>query len=340
MSATAPPAAEEWRADKNGKQFVQGPGRGFAGRIFRQGEEETVEDARARAADAQANAGAREARPRERKAPRGKGRRPDRPPHVEPQPKSVKAKPSREQLAAAAEVPLKGIGTFVGYQMLGCEFCAKSMQSNAGLAATDLAASDNPYMVALLQWWHGVMMMVMAGGSGIPSYLLPPVVHHTPMPDFARVTLSGMMGIPPRQPQHDHSHPAPAPAETPPPQQQQAPPQAPPPGPGAPPPPPPQSRPPVPQMTPQDAARIAQERAGLEAEARRLMSVRDLAMRQQAAASQPRGPNVPPYVATNGLIPEAPANIRESAPGTPAAPATEPGADAGSPLPPEAGGGY
>jgi hypothetical protein len=75
---------------------------------------------------------------------------------------------------------------------------------------------------------------------------------------------------------------------------------------------------------------LARERATLVGEAQRLAAIRELQIRQQAAAqANLHGPNIPQYRAPQ----EAPAN---NGPG-PAAPGLPDGADpAGSPLPPEA----
>lgn len=346
MTETETPI-EEWQTVKSGPNqgklytVLKGPG---GGTVFRQGEE-TPQEARARRAISIEAKRRKQAETPKPKGPIGKGRKKDPTPgpsSAAPKSASAKPKPTKDQLAAAAEVPLQALGAFVGRGMLGCDYCAGTMMANSAAAARDLASSSNPYMVSLLTWWWQ-LVHAFAGGDGLVKYLAPPLVHHA-LPDPAAAFISPFLGVPPRSPaperRHEHGSP-PRRAET----------RGPIPGDGTagPPPPPPgggngamtpdeayaqaqaamAARPP----TPEEAQRMMAERQRLAAEAQRLASIQQTAARQAAAAASP---NMPPYRADQPLPQSAP---REAAPGTPQAPPPPPGADAmGSPLPPEAGG--
>lgn len=320
---------EEWLTNSKGRMYavIHGPG---GGTVFRKGDE-TVSEARARRAIETEVKRRKQAEPSPGPGrPRGKGRKPDPKPAGATKP-AGKPRPSREQLAAAAELPLQVFGVFVGHQILGCQFCAESMRQNAGPAAVDLAKTTNPYLLNLLVWWHS-LVSTFAGGEGLTRYVLPPLVHHA-VPEPMAAFMSPFLGVPPRAPtpRREHRHTAPPTrAET---QAtgQQAGPTAPPPAPGQPLTPEQAAMMAAGQMpgmppTPEQVQAMAAERAALQAEAARLAAIRDLGARQAAAAAtQARGPNMPPYRASDN-----------GAPGTPTAPPVAPEDAAGSPLPPEA----
>lgn len=307
---------EEWRRSKATKAHPQGreytvlagPG---GGTVFRQGDE-TPDAARLRRSiELQAKREA-QAAGTEPKRPKGKGRKQDAPPSAKTKAaqdaaqatdhvKAGKGKPSKDQLAAAAELPFAVLGAFVGRGVLDCDYCAQAMQANAGAAAKDLAATSNPYIINLLTWWHGLISTV-AVGDGLVKYLGPPIVHHA-LPAPAAEFLSPFMGVPARPPKRPHAHrePGPARAETTGPIPAS-------PGMQPPPPPVPPERPvggdgmPPQAMTPQEAAATAaaaqQRIQSIEA---RLAAERDVAARQAAAAGHAHGPNVPSYRAQDTM---------------------------------------
>lgn len=304
---------EEWQVSKNGRQFtsIKGPGGGVvwrkgdetidAARLRRAVEIEAKRQAKATAAD-QGHASSSGKRGPGR--PRGKGRKKDPTPGPTAAEPAAPSKPkvTADQLAGAAEVPLRVIGAFVGQQILGCQFCAQAMSANAGAAAADLANTDNPYMLNLLTWWHGIMTG-MAGREGLAMFLLPPVIHHVAPAPMAAI-ISPIMGIPPRPEKSSSSrhagHPSPGtPAK--------------PTEPGAPPAPPggapEQSNGHIHKPTQADIDELMREREALMTQMR-------------------HGPNRPPYDAR-----QEPQNV----PGPTRTPSPDEVAGAaGSPIPPEA----
>jgi len=197
---------EEWRQsnpDKRGRTYeyivLKGPGGGL---IRRQGAE-TPDEARVRhavAQEAKRRTQRDQAAPPKQEGPKPKGRKPDRPPTPRATPDvntPAKGKPSQAQLAAAAELPFAVLGAFIGRGVLGCDYCAMTMQANAGRAAADVAKSKNPYIVNLLVWWHGLMAGA-AGAEGLALFAGVPVIHHmAPQPMYEFV--APFMGMPARQ---------------------------------------------------------------------------------------------------------------------------------------------
>lgn len=339
---------EEWRTSKpnaKGNTYEYVVLKGAGGGVLRRQGDETPDQARIRHAVLQETKRRKQrdgALPPKKERPKGKGREPDKPP-VTPKAKQSapkRDKPTPAQLAAAAELPLEVLGTFIGHSMLGCSYCAASMRAAAGPAARDLANTTNPYLLRLLEWWQGVLSVAMKGG-GFTQFVGVPLIHHA-APDPMYQFVAPFMGMPARPSsgaRGGHVHQPPPPTAPPPGMMPVDPVSA---GAGR--------VPPSAAGPPPTAEDMMREQAARTADEARIAALNELAAREQARARELQGAtaNVPSYRAADTLTPAqqrqmmAAAESRNigggipnyngqgNAPGTPQAPPTSP---TDSPIP-------
>lgn len=178
---SATPAADLWRADKNGKQYTARVGK--PGIVYRQGDE-TIEQALER-----------DAKPRD-KRPRRKTKAPKMP----EAPRTVDLKELERTLAEALKAPALMCASF------GDEWAADHFTTSGPYLARNLilASEHNPWLRRKLEeaaTGQDAMMKVvsMIGvGGALFAYTIPPVIYwfNLPAPKKTRE----MFGIPERKP--------------------------------------------------------------------------------------------------------------------------------------------
>lgn len=191
-----PDGVEEWQFNKNGKAYVARGG-GKPGTILRQGDDETVAEARAR-----------DALPKEERRPRRKPKTPKMP----AAPRKVDLRQLEEPLAAALKAPGAIAMSF------GDEWAFEHFENSGPYLARQLilAAQYNPWLRKRLEEaasGEEAMMRVMgfmAISGALVMYVVPPTIYflNLKVPDKARE----MLNVPPRR-EPDHAAPAPHPAD-------------------------------------------------------------------------------------------------------------------------------
>lgn len=175
-------APDEWRIDKNGKQYTARKGR--SGIVYRAGTESI------------AQALARDALPPEKKQAKPKKRPAPKPPDP---PRDVDLKQLERELAEALKSPAMIAA------MAGDEWLANHFTTSGPFLARNLvvASEHNPWLRRKLEEMatgEDAMMKVitlMGVGGALVSYLAPPIVYifNLPVPEKGRE----MFGIPPRR---------------------------------------------------------------------------------------------------------------------------------------------
>lgn len=183
VSAPAPPSADDgWRTDKNGNRYVPRDD-GRSGVIRRQGDQETVDEARER-----------DSKPKD-SPPRTKAKKPKMP----PAPKKVDLRLLEEGLSGALKAPGAVAMSF------GDEWGFEHFNISGPYLARQLvlASEFNPWLRKRLEEaaaGEEVMMKIMGlmGIAGaLVGYLVPPLIYYLnlPVPEQAR----SMWHVPPRK---------------------------------------------------------------------------------------------------------------------------------------------
>lgn len=200
-----PPDREQWRKDRNGREFVgKGPGQG-KGNVYRLGDE-TVEQARARTIADRAARDAGETRPR----------RKTKVPKLQEAPREVDLKELEASLVEALKAPA------MVSAMFGDEWAAEHFTRSAPYLARNVirAAEHNPWLRKRLEQAatgeEAMMIVVSLVGvaGGLVMYLVPPLVWWFNLPVSPKTR--ELLGVPRR----DRVNPADA--RTPPPTAQDA----------------------------------------------------------------------------------------------------------------------
>lgn len=193
--ALGPPGngGDPWKRDRQGREYVKAEGR--QGIVFRQGEE-TVDQARARDAEARASS-SKDRRPRRRGGPAKKT------PPKPPAPTKVELKELEKVIAEALRAPAMLAAA------AGDEWSAEHFTKSGPYLARNLisAAEHNPWLrlkleaIATAGELPMQLVALMSISGALVLYVVPPVIWwlNLPVPDRTRA----MFDIPPRRVRKD-----------------------------------------------------------------------------------------------------------------------------------------